>query len=399
MSAGGSQKNAGGTGSRRSVRTREKAEVPGSAKAATKVTAAKATKAKKDRASVATLTTPQYAVDMGHGPGKEKPRGSVPSLGSDAHGAPDLHFQDPHITYPVKDVKSIGVVAFSGNMAAAMDILARWAEEHPKVKVFLNTYLKPFAEGRLQAKPESYLSSKVDVLLSLGGDGTFLSAARMVRGAGTPILGVNLGRVGFLADVTLDSLHRILDEILRREYSYRRRMLIQVEVWRGRQKLLEDIALNDVTITGQMGYQMVDLRVSAQGRFLTDYWVDGLVFSTPTGSTAYSLSAGGPIIHPSADTILVTPMNPTSLSVRPLVCPEYMTLTVRSNLGPGKEVKMFVDGRNQFDLKPDHTVIIRKHPAGVTLVRPKGSFYFDSLRNKLGWTGSRHSRYSSVVSA
>jgi NAD+ kinase len=182
--------------------------------------------------------------------------------------------------------------------------------------------------------------------------------------------------------------------MLRKEYSYRRRMLIQVEVWKGRQRLLEDIALNDVAIAGQMGYQMVDLRVSAQGRFLTDYWVDGLIFSTPTGSTAYSLSAGGPIIHPSADSILVTPMNPTSLSVRPLVCPEYMTLAVRSNLPADKGVKMFVDGRNQFALHPDHTVIIRKHPVGVRLVRPKGSFYFDSLRNKLGWTGSRHSRYA-----
>ncbi len=315
------------------------------------------------------------------------------------HPMPDLTFHDPHITYPEKDVKSIGVVAFSGNMAAALDILSRWAEENPRIQVYINSYLKPFAGGRLRVKPESFLCGKTDLLLSLGGDGTFLSAARMVRGAGTPILGVNLGRVGFLADVTLESLHRILDEIQRREYSYRRRMLIQVEVWRGRQRVLEDIALNDVAIAGQMGYQMVDLRVSAQGRFLTDYWVDGLVFSTPTGSTAYSLSAGGPIIHPSADSILITPMNPTSLSVRPLVLPDYMVVTVRSNLVSDMEVKMFVDGRNQFDLHPEHTVIIRKHPAGVRLVRPKGSFYFDSLRNKLGWTGSRHSRYTAPGAA
>jgi NAD+ kinase len=335
-------------------------------------------------------------------PIKAKAKGAARGAGAShasaqAHshgGIPDLALHDPHITYPERDVRSIGVMSFSGNMAAAMDILNRWADENPKIQVYINNYLKPFANGRLKSKPETFLSTKVDLLLSLGGDGTFLSAARMVRGAGTPILGVNLGRVGFLADVTLESLHRILDEILRRDYSYRRRMLIQVEVWKGRHRVLEDIALNDVAIAGQMGYQMVDLRVSAQGRFLTDYWVDGLIFSTPTGSTAYSLSAGGPIIHPSADSILVTPMNPTSLSVRPLVLPEYITITVRSNLGSDKEVRMFVDGRNQFELKPDHTVIIRKHPVGVRLVRPKGSFYFDSLRNKLGWTGSRHSRYT-----
>lgn len=309
-------------------------------------------------------------------------------------GVPDLNFHDPHITYPEKDIRSIGVVAFSGNMSAAMDTLHRWSEENTGIQVYINGYLRPFAGGSIKVKPEAFLSSKVDLLLSLGGDGTFLSAARMVRGAGTPILGVNLGRVGFLADVTLENLHRILDEILRREYSFRRRMLVQVEIWRGRNRILEDIALNDVAITGQMGYQMVDLRVSAQGRFLTDYWVDGLIVSTPTGSTAYSLSAGGPIIHPSADSILLTPMNPTSLSVRPLVLPDYMTITVRSNMGRDKDVNMFVDGRNQFKLLPEHTIIIRKHPEGICLVRPKGASYFDSLRNKLGWTGTRHTRYN-----
>jgi NAD+ kinase len=329
---------------------------------------------------------------------------------ADPHGAHGIHggasepaqvahdpisAHDSHITYPVKDVGSIGVVSFSGNMAPAMDILQRWAEENPGIRLFCNDYLRPFARnGSIKAKPDAFLRSHVDLLLSLGGDGTFLSAARMVRGATTPILGVNLGRVGFLADATLDDMHRILDEVVRREYSYRRRMLVQVEVFKGATRLLEDIALNDVAFTGQMGHQMVDLRVTAQGRFLTDYWVDGLLVSTPTGSTAYALSGGGPIIHPSADSLLLTPMNPTSLSVRPLILPDYMLVGVRSNLGRDQEVNMFVDGRNQFKLKPEHTVLIRKHKEGVRLVRPKGSSYFESLRSKLGWTGSRRSRDS-----
>jgi NAD+ kinase len=303
-----------------------------------------------------------------------------------------IALHDSHITYPEKDVRSIAAVAFSGNMAPALDLLARWAEENPSIQIYTNEYLKPFAREAIKAKPDAFLRSKVDLILSLGGDGTFLSAARMMRGAATPILGVNLGRVGFLADVTLDNLHRILDEILRREYSYRRRMLLEVEVFKGNECLLDDISLNDVAFTGQMGHQMVDLRVTAQGRFLTDYWVDGLLVSTPTGSTAYALSAGGPIIHPSADSLLLTPMNPTSLSVRPLVLPDYMQISVRSNLGRGEEVNMFVDGRNQFKLRPEHTVLIRKHKEGVRLVRPKGSSYFESLRSKLGWTGSRRSR-------
>ncbi|MEO7425375.1 MAG: hypothetical protein ABI036_09315, partial [Fibrobacteria bacterium] len=127
-------------------------------------------------------------------------------------------------------------------------------------------------------------------------------------------------------------------------------------------------------------------------QFLTDYWVDGLLVSTPTGSTAYALSAGGPIIHPSADSLLLTPMNPTSLSVRPLILPDYMQVGVRSNLGRNMEVNMIVDGRIQFKLKPEHTVFIRKHTDGVRLVRPKSASYFESLRSKLGWTGSRRAR-------
>ena len=313
-------------------------------------------------------------------------RSSAPaSAGTEANS------HDPHISYPDRDVRSIGAVAYSGNMAPAVEILRRWAEENPGINVYLNSYLKPFANGRLKARPDSFLRTGVDVLLSLGGDGTFLSAARMVGGAGTPILGVNLGRVGFLADVTLENLHRILEELLLREYSFRRRMLLQVEVFSGKRKVRSDIALNELAFSGQMGFQMVDLRVTAQGRFLTDYWVDGLLISTPTGSTAYSLSAGGPIIHPSADSMLLTPMNPTSLSVRPLVLPDYMTVGIRSNLGKGKEVNMFADGRNHFQLGPGHVVLVRKHPEGIRILRPKGSSYFESLRNKLGWTGSRHS--------
>lgn len=308
---------------------------------------------------------------------------------------------DDHISEPQKDIRSIGIIAFAGDMAPAMEILKQWATHNPTIHFYLNQFLKPFASSRFQFKSDEFLRSKVDLLLSLGGDGTFLSTARLVCGkrvgkssttSSPPILGVNLGHVGFLADVALESLSRILDEIQKRDYSFRKRMLLKVEVFKGKQKLLEDIALNDVTFTGQMGHQMVDLRVTAQGRFLTDYWVDGLLVSTPTGSTAYSLSAGGPIIHPSADSLLITPMNPTSLSVRPLILPDYMTISLSSNMGRGKEVNVFIDGRNQFKLKPEHRVEICKHFEGVILVRPIGSSYFDSLRNKLGWTGSRRSR-------
>ncbi len=305
----------------------------------------------------------------------------------------EIFAEDPSVFAPTGDIKSIGVVAYKGQMDAAMRVLALFAERHPKVKIFVNTLLKKYATLKMKSVSDNFLQKRVDLLLSLGGDGTFLSVARLVGGAGTPILGVNLGRVGFLADVALENLDRILEEILQKDYSIRRRMLLEVTVISGKKKRLVDLALNDVTFTGKMGFQMINLRVTAQGRFLTDYRVDGLLVSTPTGSTAYALSAGGPIIHPAADCLLLTPLNPTSLSVRPLVLPPYQTITVQSAMEKGQEVNMFVDGRNQLHLKPEDVVILRKSKHCLHIARPQNTSYFESLRNKLGWTGSNALRH------
>jgi NAD+ kinase len=141
-----------------------------------------------------------------------------------------------------------------------------------------------------------------------------------------------------------------------------------------------------------MGGQMVELEVAANGRFLTGYRVDGLLVSTPTGSTAYSLSAGGPIVHPSANSLLLTPMNPASLSVRPLVLPDSMTIEVRNVTAGGKAINLFADGRPRGELRPGDVVRIRKHPARLRIIRPRGTSYFDALRGKLGWTGDRDLR-------
>jgi NAD+ kinase len=274
-------------------------------------------------------------------------------------------------------------------MESAVDVLRGFAAEHPGVRIFLNKYLRNFADRRLRLKSDAFLGSKVDALLSLGGDGTFLAAARLVRGEKVPILGVNLGRVGFLADATLENLRPILEDLLRRDYTLRRRMLLQVEHWRGRKRLFRDIALNEVAFTGEMGHQMVEIEVKASGRFLTIYRVDGLLMSTPTGSTAYSLSAGGPIIHPSGQSILLTPMNPASLSVRPLVLPDSMEIEARSAMTKDKVANLFVDGRHRGRLLPGDVLRAKKNPEGLRIIRPHSGSYFESLRTKLGWTGSR----------
>lgn len=296
---------------------------------------------------------------------------------------------DPAISLPESNIRSLGVIALKGRMDKAMEIVGVFAEAHPDVKVYLNDYLKFHAGKRMKTQSDAFLGSKVDVLLSLGGDGTFLAAARLVRGEKVPVLGVNMGRVGFLADVPLMNLRQSLEELLRRDYTLRRRMLLEIEHWRGKKKLVQDIALNEAAFAGTVGSRMVELSVSANGRFLTEYRVDGLLVSTPTGSTAYSLSAGGPIIHPSGNSILITPMNPASLSVRPLVLPDFMEIEVQCHVGSDPATNLFIDGRRHVRLHTNDVVRIRKHPEGLRIIRPQSSSYFDSLRTKLGWTGSR----------
>lgn len=300
--------------------------------------------------------------------------------------------KDPAITLPTTPVKRIGVYALKGDLLPAITVLRNFAEENRDIKVYLSPYLKPFADRKFAVKTEAWMSKNVDVVLSLGGDGTFLAAARMVRNESIPILGVNLGRLGFLADANLENLHRILVEILRSEYTLRRRKLLAVEAFQGKKRLFSDIALNEVAFTGVMGRQMVEMSVTANGRFVSDYRVDGLLVSTPTGSTAYNLSAGGPMVHPSTDALLLTPMNPASLSVRPLVIPGTMEIEVRNAMTAGQTLYVHVDGRERGVLPPGAEVRLRSHSQGIRIIRPLGSSFFGSLRGKLGWTGSRDGR-------
>jgi NAD+ kinase len=296
------------------------------------------------------------------------------------------------VSKPDTDIRALGVVALKGDVGPALEIVRAFAAAHPELKVYVNEHLKPHAGRGLAVRGDAFLATKTDALLALGGDGTFLAAARLAHGSGIPVLGVNLGRVGFLADVSLENLDAILGDLLKRGYTLRHRMVLRVEHWRGRRLLLRDIALNEAAFTGIMGRQMLELEVRANGSFLTGYRVDGLLVSTPTGSTAYALSAGGPIVHPAANTLLLTPMNPASLSVRPLLLPDSMEIAVRNAMGKGRSINLFADGRARGAVLPGDVVKVRKHADRLRIVRPQGSSYFDSLRNKLGWTGNWEAR-------
>lgn len=320
--------------------------------------------------------------------------------------APEACTPEEFVSEPETDIRTLGVVALKGDAGPALDIVRAFAQTHPDVRVYLNGYLRPHAGRRLTVKSDAVLATRADALLSLGGDGTFLTTARLGHERGIPVLGVNLGRTGFLADASLDNLAAILEDLLARAYTLRHRLVLQVERRRGSKILFRDIALNEAAFAGLMGGQMAELEVKANGQFLTSYRVDGLLVSTPTGSTAHALSAGGPIIHPATRSLLLTPMNPASLSVRPLILPDTMEIEVRhagkvaaDGKKPRAAVNIFADGRMHGTLRAGDVVRISRHPVRLHIIRPRGTTYFEALRNKLGWTGDRDLRSGRETSA
>lgn len=241
--------------------------------------------------------------------------------------------------------------------------------------------LVPEATAAVVAKAE--LPLHADLLVVLGGDGTLLSMARAVGDLGVPILGVNLGDLGFLTATTRDDMLRALDAVLVGGLAVEDRMMLSARVLRRGQVLAEHLALNDAVITKSAMSRIISLSVSVAGRHATAYRADGLIISTPTGSTAYSLSAGGPILLPTMDAIVLTPICSHTLTNRPIVLPghEQVAVTLRSD----QEVMLTVDGQVGVQLGEHDTVEVRAAAARVRLVRLPDAGFFSVLRAKLKW--------------
>lgn len=238
-------------------------------------------------------------------------------------------------------------------------------------------------EGAEALRPEHL--AELDLLLTLGGDGTLLRGARRVARHGTPVLGVNFGHLGFLTSAAPDELVSALDRALSGDIWLDERMTLEVRAeapdgeTRG-----EFLALNDVVLHKGGVARMIRLAVRANGEEVGNYSADGIILATPTGSTAYSLSAGGPIVSPSVDCIIATPICPHTLAVRPLVLPAEETVSV-DVLTPSGELLMTIDGQEDAQLVPGDRVVVRRAPYPVRLVRFPGQTFFSTLRRKLGW--------------
>jgi NAD+ kinase len=228
------------------------------------------------------------------------------------------------------------------------------------------------------------LAEEVDLIVVLGGDGTLLSAAHMVGGRGVPILGVNLGHLGFLTATTLEALYPTLEPVLRGEYAAEERMMLATSLSRDGNVLAEYLALNDVVVTKGTQGRLIDLEVSADGQLMTAYRADGLIIATPTGSTAYNLSASGPILFPTMDAVVLTPICSHALTNRPIVLPATIRLDV-ALLADSPNVVLWLDGQPGLPVTAKDVVQVRRADARIRLIRDPQKTYFQVLRTKLKW--------------
>jgi NAD+ kinase len=225
------------------------------------------------------------------------------------------------------------------------------------------------------------LAKSCDLLISLGGDGTILRMARLVAPLGTPILGINLGKLGFLAEVSLEDVNACLTEILKGEYLVVERMMLQAVTSTSAKTYL---ALNDIVVDKYGTSRVLDLETYVDREYLATFTADGVIFSTPTGSTAYALASGGPIVTPTNRSIAISPICPHTLTARPVIVPDDSVIRVKIAYAPHK-VHVTADGQDDALLNAPTEIKITKAPSVARLVKRRHSSYYDLLRKKLRW--------------
>ncbi len=276
------------------------------------------------------------------------------------------------ICKPIKDIVS-----------SVVPPLVEWLRSH-KVEVLIDEETQACVGVVSNALSRDALCEKIDILIVLGGDGTLLSAARALSGNRVPILAVNLGGLGFLTSVTLDELYPLLERVLAGKHRTSERMMLDAEFVRDGQSAERQCALNDAVANKGALARMLDFDVSVNGDAVGRYRADGIIVATPTGSTAYSLAAGGPIVDPDLDAFIITPICPHMLTNRPLVIPG--TAKVELDFAAADDpVYITLDGQIGFELKANDRVAITKSSNRVALIRPPSKTYFEVLRSKLRW--------------
>jgi NAD+ kinase len=283
-----------------------------------------------------------------------------------------------------KEIKFVGIVVKPNNeeaMATARQLPAWFAERGIAV----------VGEPRQEAEvfdAESFdlerFKNDVDLIVVLGGDGTMISTARLTGEREVLVLGINYGSLGYLTEFRIEEMYAAIESILEGNYDIDQRMMLDVELWRGEQQMAAGRVLNDVVINKAVLARIIEVEVSLNNLYVNSFRADGLIIATPTGSTAYNLSAGGPIIYPSMNAVVITPICPFTLTNRPIVMPDTAEISMRlENESDG--VVLTLDGQVGHHMEVEDCVKIRRSKTNFNLVQPSNRNYFDVLRNKLKW--------------
>jgi NAD+ kinase len=281
-------------------------------------------------------------------------------------------------------IKTVGVIAKPNSAAAAgiVPSLLEWLRARGLgVRIDEET---AFYAGGVAGIPRAAVPEGCDLVIVLGGDGTLLSAARAIGRREIPLFPVNVGGLGFLTAISRDELYPELERAFRGEHRIANRRLLNTEVLRGGQVAASYEALNDAVLTKSALARMIDLDAYVDEQFVCAYKADGLIVSTPTGSTAYSLSAGGPIIFPKVEAICITPICPHMLTNRPVLVPDTSVIRVHSR-GPEESVFLTIDGQVGTPIQEGDAIVFRSSKYSLRLIRPPHQMFFDVLRQKLKW--------------
>ena len=286
---------------------------------------------------------------------------------------------------PGQTFQAIGIISRPrrSNLAVVVPPLLQWLESHG-IQTLIDEETASSLPNGSKGETRERVADASQLLLVLGGDGTMLAAARLAAPRGIPILPINMGSLGFLTSFTLEELHPALDDTLQGRFSLSERVMINVELERAGKVVDTQRVLNEVVINKGALARMIDLELTIDADFVCRYRADGLIVATPTGSTAYSLSAGGPIVHPAVEAFVITPICPHTLSDRPLVIRDFSSVELKLS-GNTESVFLTLDGQRGIPLQPTDGVRISRAKELLKLIQPPKKSYFEILRNKLKW--------------
>lgn len=290
-----------------------------------------------------------------------------------------------------KTVKTVALIGKPGSPDIAEPLIALSACLREKgIRVLIEAGTAAALEGSCSFADaivdHAAAGRQADVAVVVGGDGTMLDAARRLSPHDVPLVGVNVGRVGFMTDLSLSEIRTGIADLVEGKLLAERRFLLEAAITRNGEQVCDAIAFNDVVVNkGEIG-RMIELEVKVDGEFLYVLRADGMIVATPTGSTAYALSANGPILHPAVPGIAIVPLCPHALSNRPITIPDQSV--VELTLLPSYDARVHFDGQGMFDARPGDCVRVARAPHMVTLLHPQGYSYFAMLREKLHWSSS-----------